>query len=260
MRLESKHQVSVKNIIIGGARPLVCLPLVAEKEGLLSQAGEMATLAPDLIEWRVDGYAQAMEIPHCLQTLKELQRIIDPAPLIFTCRIEAEKGLQQIPDPARLDLILGAMDTGLVDIVDTELCNTDAFIDTVIRAGKRSHTKVLLSSHDFEMTPTKRQIIDKLARAQELGADIAKLAVMPHEPKDVLTLMEATLEARNGRVDIPMITISMGEMGAVSRVSGGLFGSDITFAMTDEGSAPGQIPIQALRQAMAVLYPDQSLS
>jgi len=40
----------------------------------------------------------------------------------------------------------------------------------------------------------------------------------------------------------------------VTRVAGGLFGSDLTFAIGQEASAPGQIPIADLRQAMSVLY------
>jgi 3-dehydroquinate dehydratase-1 len=48
--------------------------------------------------------------------------------------------------------------------------------------------------------------------------------------------------------------MSMGPEGAVSRLAGGLFGSDITFAIGLQASAPGQIPIKELRLAMDVLY------
>jgi 3-dehydroquinate dehydratase-1 len=91
-------------------------------------------------------------------------------------------------------------------------------------------------------------------QAQDMGADIAKLAVMPKNYTDVLTLLGATLRARTGAVKVPIVTMSMGPEGGVTRLAGGLFGSDITFAIGKEASAPGQIPIGALRQAMAVLY------
>jgi 3-dehydroquinate dehydratase-1 len=48
--------------------------------------------------------------------------------------------------------------------------------------------------------------------------------------------------------------MSMGPEGGLTRVAGGLFGSDLTFAIGKEASAPGQIPIGELRQAMTVLY------
>ena len=87
-----------------------------------------------------------------------------------------------------------------------------------------------------------------------MGADIAKVAVMPKNYKDVLILLNATLKARTEHLEIPIITMSMGPEGGVTRLAGGLFGSDLTFAIGKEASAPGQIPIGDLRQAMSVLY------
>lgn len=77
---------------------------------------------------------------------------------------------------------------------------------------------------------------------------------MPKGYQDVLTLLGATLKARSQALDIPLITISMAQEGLVSRMAGGLFGSDITFALGQASSAPGQIPIGELRQAMGLLY------
>ena len=88
------------------------------------------------------------------------------------------------------------------------------------------------------------------------GADIAKVAVMPKNHNDVLTLLRASWAARKETVDCPIVTMSMGEEGVVSRLAGGLYGSDITFAVGMGISAPGQIPIAELRQGMAVLYRD----
>ncbi|WP_022665790.1 type I 3-dehydroquinate dehydratase [Desulfospira joergensenii] len=254
MRVQSKKQVKVKNTLIGGPMPLICLPMVAgDRDDLLTQARELILLKPDLLEWRIDGYEKVCNIQDCVKALEDLQEIIDPIPMIFTCRIECEGGLQPISEQERLDLILGAMETGLIDIVDIELCSGKEFIDSVVKAGRASDTRVILSCHDFKKTPPRDFILDKLTEAKEMGADIAKLAAMPNEYKDVLSLMEATLAAR-GRVDIPLVTMSMGEKGVVSRISGGVFGSDITFAVGKNVSAPGQIPIKDLRQAMSVLY------
>jgi 3-dehydroquinate dehydratase-1 len=70
----------------------------------------------------------------------------------------------------------------------------------------------------------------------------------------VLTLLSATSRARNGKVQIPIVTIAMGVRGKITRIAGGLFGSDITFAVGMESSAPGQLPIAELKQAMGVIY------
>lgn len=255
MRLESKQPVRVKEKTIGGATPLVCLPLVAEDRAvLLPRAAELTALAPDLLEWRVDGFSRVHEVGACLDALKRLCGLTAHIPLIFTCRIDREGGMQSVSRDNRLELISRAVRTGLVDIADIELCNDPEFIDRVKTVCREHNTRLILSFHDFEKTPDSGCIIETLVRARDLGADIAKLAAMPKDFGDVLTLMNATLAARTSRIDIPMVTISMGELGVVSRISGGVFGSDITFAVGNAASAPGQIPIGDLRPAMSALY------
>ena len=91
MRLQSDKQVTVRGKVIGGSEPLICLPLVAKtKADLLSQAGQLTALNPDLLEWRIDGYGNVADIGDSLQTLSELRDVIGNIPLIFTCRIDAE--------------------------------------------------------------------------------------------------------------------------------------------------------------------------
>lgn len=256
MRLACKNPVTVGNKVIGGSAPLICLPLVAaEKTVLLAQAERLKKLEPDLLEWRIDGYDAAGDIGACLEALAALKAVAGSIPLIFTCRIDAEGGLRQIPTAARLSLITAAVKTGKVDIVDIELCNEPAFVEQVRAVAEASSTRLMLSHHDFLQTPGEQIILDRLVEARQRGADIAKVAVMPKDFADVLTLLGATLKARTGVIDGPIVTIAMGSQGLVTRMAGGLFGSDITFAVGECASAPGQIPIDALRQAMGLLYP-----
>ncbi|MGQ8591795.1 type I 3-dehydroquinate dehydratase [Klebsiella pneumoniae] len=51
----------------------------------------------------------------------------------------------------------------------------------------------------------------------------------------------------------PLITMSMGKSGGVSRVTGRLFGSAMTFGTVGQASAPGQIAIAKLREVMDML-------
>lgn len=255
MRSECKIPVKVKKKVIGGEMPLICLPIVSgEKEVLIREAADLISLNPDLLEWRIDGFDRVRDIKESLVVLEELTRMSGSIPLIFTCRIDSEGGLQKLPREVRLNLITQVLETGLIDIVDIELCNDDEFIDLVLSEAGKHKAKVILSYHDFEKTPSTEFILDKLAQAQKKGADIAKLAAMPNSLEDVLTLMQATLKAREGVIDIPVVTMSMGEKGLITRVAGGVFGSDITFAMGKTSSAPGQVPIAELRNAMNVLY------
>ncbi|MGD2014885.1 MAG: type I 3-dehydroquinate dehydratase [Desulfobacterales bacterium] len=255
MRLQSEKKVTVKNKVLGGPIPLICLPLIAkDRSALLQQTAELVRLDPDLIEWRIDGYDQVTDIGACLAALQALKAAMGSIPLIFTCRIHVEGGFKKISQETRLELITTAVGSGNVEIVDVEICNEPAFIEKVKKTTQTGNAKLILSYHNFDKTPDETFIYDKLLRAQDLGADIAKLAVMPKDYADVLTLLGATLKARTGRVNVPIVTMSMGPEGQVTRVAGGLFGSDLTFAVGKEASAPGQIPIGGLRQAMKVLY------
>ena len=95
-------------------------------------------------------------------------------------------------------------------------------------------------------------MVGKFNTAERLGADIAKVAVMPNDPDDVLTLLSATRQA-SGQVQIPVISMSMGSYGAQTRLFGWVYGSALTFAVGARGSAPGQIPIEDLSMVLNVL-------
>jgi 3-dehydroquinate dehydratase-1 len=255
MRLQSDTKVTVRGKTIGGPDPVVCLPLVAgEKTEVLDQAEELKQFDPDLVEWRIDGYENVADIDDSIEVLKALREKIGNIPLIFTCRIDAEGGFRQIVANTRLKLIQTAIGSGFLDLADVEMCNEASFIEDVKDTARQNEAKLIFSYHNFDKTPDEAFIIDKLVQAQQMGADIAKVAVMPKDYNDVLVLLSATLKARTEYLRIPIITMSMGPEGGVTRLAGGLFGSDLTFAIGKEASAPGQIPIGALRQAIKVLY------
>lgn len=255
MRRQSTVQVTVRGRVVGGAWPLICLPLVAgERAELCREAREIAAMQPDLVEWRVDAFTGAGDMKQCLTVLEELRAILGETPLIFTCRSDREGGLQHMTEDSRSALILRAMDSGQVDLVDIELASEWQFIQEIETKAKALGVKLILSSHNFQETPAAEALLARLVEAEKMGADIAKIAVMPKSCQDVLTLLAVTDRARSGQVAIPIITISMGEQGKISRLAGGLFGSDITFGAGRESSAPGQLSFPELKTGMALLY------
>lgn len=87
-----------------------------------------------------------------------------------------------------------------------------------------------------------------------MGADIPKIAVMPQSAGDVLTLLSATEEMARCYADRPIITMSMSSQGVISRLCGEVFGSSMTFGAVGQVSAPGQIPVDQLCQALEILH------
>ena len=113
--------------------------------------------------------------------------------------------------------------------------------------------KVVGSNHDFQATPSREEIIRRLVFMQELGVDIPKIAVMPQNKQDVLVLLSATEEMVREHDATPVVTMSMGPKGVISRIAGKVFGSAITFGTVGKASAPGQLEVSDLRMAMKIL-------
>ncbi len=255
MRLKSDLKINIRNTIIGASNLLICVPLVAAgKTELIKEAQNALRHKPDLLEWRVDRFDSRGDCDASLDALSTLRRVLGDLPLIFTCRNHVEGGLAILSDNKRESLITAAIQTGHADIIDIELSNDETFIQNIQKAVKDSGLRMILSYHNFEATPKQDFLIKMLFQALDIGADIAKVAVMPQDFKDVLTLMSAALKARKNGLKIPMIAISMGTLGSLTRFAAELFGSDITFASSDSASAPGQISIQDLRRSLNALY------
>lgn len=112
-------------------------------------------------------------------------------------------------------------------------------LPSLISYVHKTSGKVILSSHDFQKTPTCGELLKRLEKMEELGADISKIAVMPQSRKDVLTLLSVT-EERSRHALRPVITMSMSETGLISRLAGEVFGSAVTFGSVTNASAPAR--------------------
>ena len=148
------------------------------------------------------------------------------------------------------------LQTGGFGFVDIELSCGEERAARLAELAKSRGISVVLSKHDFHQTPPKEEIAATLRRMKALGADLPKYAVMPRTPGDVLALLAATWEASS---EIgPVITMSMGELGKITRAGGGVFGSCLTFGAGLNASAPGQIDAENLRAILEDLQPYDS--
>jgi len=241
--------VQVRDCTIGGGRAKICVPLTGGTlPGLLAEAREVAALQPDLVEWRADFFQAVHDCRQVLAVLRRLRAAVGNLPLIFTCRDQQEGGLQEMATAARVELLLAAVESGDTDLVDIELLSGKDNVRDVVDLARKHGVHVIVSCHDFVKTPPVEEMVGILRREQDLGADLVKLAVMPGTSRDVLHLLEATLLFKEKYAQVPVITMAMSGLGLISRLAGAAFGSDITFASCRRQSAPGQVPLELLRE------------
>ncbi len=251
--------VKVKNVIIGEGKPKICAPIVAKtEEDIIRQAGLIKMSAVDIAEWRVDWFEGVNEVDRVLSVLKKLIEVLGGVPLLFTCRSINEGGYFNIEESKYIKLNVEVAKTGLADLIDVEVYRVSC-VTEVINNIKSYGAKVVASSHDFEKTPSKEEMVKTLRYMQEVNADILKIAVMPKSKNDVLELLSATIIMKENFADRPMITISMGDYGMITRLVGEMFGSDVTFGSIGVGSAPGQVNVSELSDILTVLHKDSDI-
>jgi 3-dehydroquinate dehydratase-1 len=247
MRPTIQRPLDVRGRQFGGADPLFCIPLVAgDAAELVAQAEIARDLSPDLVEWRAD-YSNDCTPAGLIDSARLLRKTLPDTAILFTLRIKAEGGAQEIAQPARQSAISAILRSGAVDILDLELSNEPEFLKALMPLARDQGVPVILAFHDFHCTPPSDCLLGKIAAMDESGADVAKLAVMPTTPEDVLRLLQVTREARTRFPGLPLAIMAMGALGSITRVAGFLYGSDMAFAVGKQASAPGQIPIRDAR-------------
>lgn len=247
--------VKVRNISIGDGIPKICVPIVGiTREEIITEAKSFSSIPVDVVEWRVDWFEQVFDLEKVVGVLKELREALGELPLLMTFRTSKEGGEKSISasDYARLNI--EAAKSGYVDLVDVEIFTGDEIVKEIIDAVHNYGVKVIASNHDFDKTPDRDDIVGRLRKMQELGADIPKIAVMPQSAKDVLTLLSATDEMVTKYADRPIITMSMAGTGLISRLCGEVFGSALTFGAAKKASAPGQMEVNDLSTVLQLLH------
>lgn len=246
--------IQIKNIVLGAGIPKICVPLTAEeKDDIYAQAREAVSVGADLAEWRADFYRELDSREKTAEILAGLSDILGQIPLLFTIRTKKEGGNRQITTEDYVNYNCWAAKTGKADLVDVEVFGEEEEKKALIAKLQEAGVKVIASSHDFEKTDDRETLVARFKAMDASGADILKMAVMPGEFDDVAAIMQATGEMR-GLTDKPLISMSMGSMGSISRISGENFGSCLTFGTAGAASAPGQMPVRELRMMMNALH------
>lgn len=255
MNTETNSWVEVRGVRIGEGIPKICVPIVGTtRDEILAAAKSFESVKKDVVEWRADWFNGVFDFAQVEAVMKELRQVLGNTPVLFTFRTANEGGEKAIEPAAYAELNKRAAATGLIDLVDVEAFTGDEVVRDIIESAHESGVVVVASNHDFEKTPEKDEIVRRLRKMQELGADIPKIAVMPQSRKDVLTLLSATEEMASKYADRPIITMSMSATGLISRLCGECFGSALTFGAVGKASAPGQMNASDLSEILNLIH------
>ena len=240
---------------IGNGRfPTICTPLVGRtREQILAEVALVVAKRPDLLEWRVDFFQEIANTAAVLAVADEIRQAADGIPVLFTRRSVKEGG-EPIPlnEGQVVALIEAVCTSGLVALVDFEMNNDPAHIARVRSASRENGIGLVLSFHNFHSTPSQEVLCERFSQAQQLDADVAKIAVMPQRLEDVLVVLDATLQSSQV-LDIPLISMSMGGYGSLTRLFGWAFGSAMSFSVGVTASAPGQVPIDDMNTVLEIV-------
>jgi 3-dehydroquinate dehydratase/shikimate dehydrogenase len=223
---------------------LICAPLIATTvKEMLFQLQLAKDSGADAAELRVDhiiGFNPEVDLPELLNNR--------PLPVIVTPRAKFEGGLFEGSEESRQALLQRAYDLG-ADYIDVELKVAKEFIEKVKSISVKSSTKIIVSNHNWEFTPSQEEIDATIDQMWAAGGDIVKYVTTAQDITDVSRVFHFLKEAKR-----PTIGLAMGQTGMISRLLAPKFGGYLTFGALCKGqeSAPGQPTVQDLIEVYRV--------
>lgn len=247
--------VQIGKVNFGEGKPKICIPIMGSTFVELEKEIEALKELPfDMIEWRMDFFKDIFNSNKKREAVNMIRKRLNDTVLLATFRTSKEGGQTYICKEDYVLLYKEIIDLKLVDIIDVELFTGEKEVKEILDYAHKHNVYVIMSNHDFKKTLTYEQIIDRLCNMQEYDADICKIALMPQNKEDVLTLLKATKDMTEKYADRPIVSMSMSKKGLISRIAGEVFGSCLTFGSAYKASAPGQINARELDTILEIIH------
>ena len=199
----------------------------------------------DIIEWRADFLAKEA----ILQVAPAVFEKFAGRELLFTLRTRSEGGEIDLSSEEYVQIIKYVTQFYQPDYVDFEYYTHKDVFDQML-----DFPNLVLSYHNFQETPD--NMMEILSELTSLTPKVVKISVMAHTEQDVLDLMNYTRGFKTLNPEQDYVTISMGKIGKVSRITSDVTGSSWSFASLDEASAPGQISLSSMKKIREILNED----
>jgi 3-dehydroquinate dehydratase I len=154
---------------------------------------------------------------------------------IATCRAG------KIEEPRRLALLKHALDSG-AGYVDIEYESNSVYRKELIYTARANEAKVIISYHNFEMTPPEKALNKIIRESIKLGANLVKITTTAKTAADCARVMALYEKHEN------LIAFCMGKIGSITRIAAPLLGAEFTYASLDSNlaTAPGQLNFEEM--------------
>lgn len=201
----------------------------------------------DIIEWRADYLAK----DDILKVAPAVFEKFSGYEILFTLRTVNEGGSAELSPEDYISLLKDVDALYHPDYIDFEYFTYKSHFDQLL-----SFPNLSLSYHNFHETP--ENLMEIFSELTTLAPRVVRISVMPHNEQEVLDLMNYTRGFKTLNPEQTYATVSMGKLGKLSQISGGVTGSAWTFASLDceNASAPGQIKLLDMKKIMTVLEED----
>jgi 3-dehydroquinate dehydratase type I len=219
----------------------LCIPIIeATIEKALIAIQEVNRWA-DLIELRAD-YLKRVNLAPLVENRRK--------PFIVTNRRKEEGGKYKGDERKRLSVLQEAIDLGS-DYIDVELATERSWLRGLIR--NKGRTQVILSFHNFQRTPSLKELQRLCGQMIQLGADVVKIVPFARTWEDNLTILSLIPYAKERRQKI--VAFCMGEKGKISRIFSPFLGAAWVYASLNRSraSASGQLTVGEMREIWEML-------
>ena len=204
---------------------------------------QIKNLGVGLLELRVDLFKK-LDLPYIIAQIKHRQQL--KIPLLLTVRNQKSEGaINKFSDDKKWKIIETALP--LVDMIDIEI--SSPLLKKVVTLARKLGKKIIVSSHYLQGMPHDLGSIFK--KSISARADFVKIAAKANSFDDVMAMIAFTHRHRK----YPLITMSLGPIGAISRLILPAAGSCYTYTFLDKPTASGQVDVHTLKSHLKVYYP-----
>ena len=201
---------------------------------------QIKSVRPDVLELRVDLFRKR-DLNYIQAQILNRRKL--KIPLLLTVRNQKKEGAAKDWSDVRKQEVLQVA-LPLVDMVDIEL--SSPLLKEVLSKARQLNKVTIVSIHDFNHTPLHLENIFK--KALSTRGDIIKIATKANSLEDVFRMLDFTRRHHKN----PLITLSIGPIGSISRLILPAAGSLFTYTFLHKPTAPGQIDVKTLKSHLKI--------